>query len=103
MLIRILTNLQSRADSKGVTAQFAWPAISKMVQNVTGQDVDYDAFKAQFDANPELKNIVDNFDENGITIKTKAKKQEPGQVGDAEKAKANVKSSAKRAAARMIG
>jgi hypothetical protein len=103
MIIRILTNLQSRADSKGVTAQFAWPAISKMMQNVTGQDVDYDAFKAQFDSTPELKNIVDNFDENGITIKTKAKKQEPGQVGDKQKAKNAVNTAAKRAAAKMVG
>jgi hypothetical protein len=103
MIIRILTNLQSRADSKGVTAQFAWPAVSKMMQNVTGQDVDYDAFKAQFDATPELKNIVDNFDENGITIKTKAKKQEPGTVGDKQKAKNAVNTSAKRAAAKKLG
>lgn len=73
------------------------------MQNMTGQTVDYDSFKAQFDANPELKNLIDNFDENGIVIKTKAKKQEPGQVGDKDKAMANVKSSAKRAAAKMIG
>jgi hypothetical protein len=103
MLIRVLTNLQGRADSKGVTAKFAWPAISKMMQNTTGQEVDYDAFKSQFDANPQIKNLVDNFDENGITIKTKAKEVEPGQPGDKNKAMANVKSSAKRAAAKMIG
>jgi hypothetical protein len=74
-----------------------------MMQNVTGQDVDYDAFKNQFDANPQLKDLVDNFDENGITIKTKAKKKEPGAVGDKDKAMAGVKASAKRAAAKMVG
>lgn len=85
------------------TAQFSWPAISKMIQNMTGQTVDYDSFKVQFDSSPELKNIIDNFDENGITLKTKAKKVEPGQVGDKAKAMNNVKSAAKRAAAKMIG
>ena len=74
-----------------------------MMQNVSGLDVDYDAFKAQFDTNPNLKGLVDNFDENGITIKTKAKKLEPGQPSDKQKAMANVKSSAKRAAAKMVG
>ncbi len=85
------------------TAQFSWPAISKLMQNMTGQTVDYDSFKVQFDSNPELKNLIDNFDENGIVIKTKAKKVEPGQVGDKAKAMNNVKSAAKRAAAKMVG
>lgn len=102
MLIRILTNLQNRANSKGVTAKFAWPALSKMMQNTTGQEIDYDAFKSQFDANPQLGNLVDNFDENGVVIKTKAKEQEPGKVGDKAKAKAAVNQSAKRAAAKMM-
>lgn len=74
-----------------------------MMQNTTGQEVDYDAFKAQFDANPQLKNIIDNFDANGIVIKTKAKEVEPGKVSDKAKSKAAVDSSAKRAAAKMIG
>ena len=102
MVIRILTNLQSRADSKNTSAQFSWPAISKMMQNTTGQEVDYDAFKSQFDANPQMKSLVDKFDENGITIKTKNKVKEPGQPGDKDKAMANVKTAAKRAAAKMI-
>jgi hypothetical protein len=74
-----------------------------MMQNMTGQTVDYDSFKAEFDKTPELKNLIDNFDENGITIKTKNKVEEPGTVGDKAKAKNAVASSAKRAAAKMIG
>ena len=61
------------------TAQFSWPAISKLIQNMTGQTVDYDSFKIEFDSNPELKNLIDNFDENGITLKTKAKKKAKGK------------------------
>ena len=74
-----------------------------MMQNTTGQEIDYDAFKAEFDANPQMKELVDNFDENGVTIKTKAKKEETGGVGNKSKAKNAVASSAKRAAAKMIG
>jgi hypothetical protein len=85
------------------TAQFSWPAISKLIQNMTGQTVDYDSFKIEFDSNPELKNLIDNFDENGVTLKTKAKKKEPGAVGDKAKSQAAVNTAAKRAAAKMIG
>jgi hypothetical protein len=70
---------------------------------MTGQTVDYDSFKIEFDSNPELKSLIDNFDENGITLKTKAKKTEPGTVSDKAKSKAAVNTAAKRAAAKMIG
>jgi hypothetical protein len=85
------------------TAQFSWPAISKLIQNMTGQTVDYDSFKIEFDSNAELKSLIDNFDENGVTLKTKAKKQEPGTVSDKAKSQAAVNTAAKRAAAKMIG
>ena len=102
-MIRVLSNLKGRADSKGVTAQMAWPALSNIMQNTTGQEIDYDSFKAEFDANPQMKELVDNFDENGIVIKTKAKKEQTGGVGDKTKSKNAVISSAKRAASKMIG
>jgi hypothetical protein len=72
------------------------------MQNTTGQEIDYDAFKAEFDSNPALKNLVDNFDERGITIKTKNKIEKPGVPGDKAKAQKAVNTSAKRAAAKMI-
>jgi hypothetical protein len=103
MLIRILNNLKGRADSKNQAAKFTWSAMSQMMQNITGQEVDYDAFKAEFDANPQLKNLVDNFDENGITIKTKTKAELPGVPGDKAKAQANVMSTAKKAANKLLG
>lgn len=77
--------------------------MSKMMQNITGQEINYDAFKSEFDTNPQLKGLVDKFDENGITIKTKNKVEEPGKVGDKEKAKTAVNAAAKRAAAKMVG
>lgn len=73
------------------------------MQNMTGQEIDYDAFKASFDANPQIKNLVDKFDANGITVKTKNKVPEPGVPADKDKAKAAVNASAKRAAAKMVG
>lgn len=72
-----------------------------MLQNVTGQEVDYDLFKTQFDTNPQLKSLVDRFDGHGITIKTKKQAGEPQSV-PGEKSTGNVEASAKRAAAATL-
>lgn len=72
------------------------------MQNATGQEVDYDAFKSQFDSNPQMKNLVDKFDADGITIKTKNKEKDLAVKADKDKAKASVNAAAKRAAAKMI-
>ena len=44
-----------------------------MRRNVSGIQMDYETFKAQYDSIPQLKNIVNNFDGQGITLKTKEK------------------------------
>ena len=44
-----------------------------MLQNVSGTQMDYETFKAQFDTIPQLKNIVTQFDGRGLTLKTKEK------------------------------
>lgn len=47
-----------------------------MAQNLTGQGLDYEAFKAEFDSNPQIKNLIQSFNADGIVIKTKAKDKE---------------------------
>lgn len=79
-IVRVLSNLQSRANSKKSTAKYSWEAISKMMQNVTGQKIDYDLFKKMFDTNPRVKNLVNRFDGMGIEIKTK-EKERPTEFG----------------------
>ena len=36
------------------------------------QQFDYDGFKQVYDANPELQNLVKNFDDKGVTLATDA-------------------------------
>jgi|694.fasta_scaffold00357_40 hypothetical protein len=79
-LVRVLSSLQHRANSKKATSKFSWDAISKIYQNVTGQDLDYDTFKMIFDKDPNVKNLVQNFSSYGITIKTK-EKEPPTELG----------------------
>jgi hypothetical protein len=70
-----------------------------MLQNVTGQRVDYETFKAEFDAGGPLRDIVDKFDAKGVTVKTK-EKEEP--AGKSDSGKSAVNSMAKRAAANTL-
>tara|TARA_B100001248_G_C27105090_1_gene328744 strand:- start:66 stop:278 length:213 start_codon:yes stop_codon:yes gene_type:complete len=41
------------------------------MNNMDMQQFDYDGFKQVYDANPELQNLVKNFDEKGVTLGTK--------------------------------
>ena len=40
---------------------------------MSGTEMDYETFKAEFDQLPQLKNIVQQFDGRGLTLKTKEK------------------------------
>ena len=95
----MLLNLRGRADSKHSTAHFSWSAISNLLKNSSGQELDYDSFKAEYDTNLQLKNIVKSFDGKGLVLATKAKDAEP--VSNKSSA-SSVDVSAKRAAAKAM-
>lgn len=44
--------------------------MSKLFQNVKGQKIDYETFKTQYDSNPALQRLVQDFNNRTITIKT---------------------------------
>ena len=70
-----------------------------MLQNVSGVQMDYETFKAEFDAIPQLKNIVRQFDGRGVTLKTKEK---PEATQGEPKDKSGVMGAAKRAASKTL-
>ncbi len=69
-----------------------------MLKNFSGSEMDYETFKTQFDAVPQLKNIVDRFDGNGLVLKTKEKPE----ATRSDKDKTSLDQSASRAAAKSI-
>ena len=79
-------------------AQFSWDAISNMLQNVSGTQMDYETFKAEFDQLPQLKNIVDHFNGEGITLKTKEKPE----ATRSDKNTTSLATNASRAAAKSL-
>lgn len=96
-LIRVLSNLQNRANSKKSTAKYSWEAISSMMQNINGQEIDYDLFKMEFDKNPQVKKLVNRFDAQGIEIKTR-EKSPPTEFGQ----KPGIDMSAAKSAAKNV-
>ena len=69
-----------------------------MLKNVSGTEMDYETFKAQFDTIPQLKNIVDRFDGQGVTLKTKEKPE----ATRSDKNNTGLDQAASRAAAKSI-
>ena len=70
-----------------------------MLQNVSGTEMDYETFKAEFDSLPQLKNIVQQFDGRGITLKTKEK---PEATRGEPKSNSSINAAASRAAAKSL-
>lgn len=99
-MFRALTNLQQSADSKKTAAPYTWDAVSNMMKNVTGQKVDYDSFKKLIDSGSRIKDLVDNFDERGLVLKTDVKLKPKVQVQ--KTSTSGIDASAKRAAANTL-
>jgi hypothetical protein len=98
-LQQVLLTLQARADSKRQPAQYSWEAINQILANAEGNSVDYNAFKAEYDSNPNLKGLIHRFDADGLVIKTKNRADDI-PVGDT--GPSDVDRMAKRAAAKEI-
>jgi len=63
-LMTILQHLQSKL---GKGSQVPISAVSNLMRNV-GYGMTYDDFKKMYDANPDLQNLVGNFNQDTITI-----------------------------------
>lgn len=99
MLVRVLSKLKNEQEAKNNSAPYSWQAISSIMQNTTGQALDYKTFKAEVDSNPQMKELFHSFDDQGIYF---VKPPKIGQNADAEQSRAAITSSAKRAAANVL-
>jgi hypothetical protein len=93
--------IQARADQKGQPAFLSFRAMDQIMQNIGGEAFSYESFKEVYDTVPGVKDIVKDFNEEGITIAT----QEGGDDAPAPRddGGANVTASAKRAAKKGLG
>ena len=81
-LANVLKVMQGRANSKSTTSMIPWQAINNMLSSQGYANINHqmlDKIKDKIDPNDEL---IQNYDDKGITLKTKvASPEEPKPVG----------------------
>jgi hypothetical protein len=55
-------------------------ALNKIMQNVKGNQYNFDALKNAYDTDVNLKSLIKNFDKDGITLKTDQTKNDVAPI-----------------------
>ena len=69
-LINILLNMKGDADEKDQPTDISMDAVKQIMSNTGYPAFNYDVFKRIYDADGDLKNVVADFDNEKIVIKT---------------------------------
>ena len=69
-LVNVLPNMKGDADEKDQSSEISMDAVASIMSNTGYPAFNYDVFKRMYDDGQELKNIVADFDQEKIVIKT---------------------------------
>ena len=69
-LVNVLSNMKGDADEKDQPSDVSMDAVAGIMNNTGYPAFNYDVFKRMYDDGQELKNIVADFDNEKIVIKT---------------------------------
>ena len=69
-LVNTLTNMRGDANDDDQTAQISFDALDQIMKNTGYPTFNYDLFKTIYDSGDTLKNVVDDFDQEKIVLKT---------------------------------
>jgi hypothetical protein len=69
-LVNVLSNMKGDADDKDQSSEISMDAVAGIMNNTGYPAFNYDVFKRMYDDGEELKNIVADFDNEKIVIKT---------------------------------
>jgi len=69
-LVNTLTNMRGDANDDDQTAQISFDALDQLMKNTGYPTFNYDLFKTIFNKSETLKNVVDDFDQEKIVLKT---------------------------------
>ena len=70
-LVNTLMNMKGDADEKDQSSEISFDAVENIMTNIGYPAFNYDIFKQMYDQGESLKNVVADFDEEKIVIKTK--------------------------------
>ena len=69
-LVNTLMNMKGDADDKDQSSEISFDAVENIMTNIGYPSFNYDIFKQMYDQGEALKNVVSDFDEEKIVIKT---------------------------------
>ena len=100
-LINVLSNMKGDADDKDKSSEISMDAVASIMNNTGYPAFNYDVFKKMYDDGKELKNIVADFDQDKIVIKTDQEAADDPEMdfdnqGSTDKVKPMAKSAMKR-------
>lgn len=97
-LVNTLTNMRGDANDDDQTAQISFDALDQIMKNTGYPTFNYDLFKTIYDNGDTLKNVVDDFDQEKIVLKTeKQAEKDPAMDFDNQGSTDKVKQMAKSA------
>ena len=71
-LINVLMNMKGDADEKDEPSDISMDAVKQIMSNTGYPAFNYDVFKRIYDQDGDLQNVVADFDQEKIVIKTDA-------------------------------
>ena len=69
-LVNVLSNMKGDADEKDQSSEISMDAVAGIMNNTGYPAFNYDVFKRIYDADGDLKNVVADFDNEKIVVKT---------------------------------
>ena len=71
-IINVLMNMKGDADERDESSEISMDAVKQIMSNTGYPAFNYDVFKRIYDQDGDLKNVVADFDNEKIIIKTDA-------------------------------
>lgn len=68
--MNVLMNMKGDADEKNQSSEISMDAVKGIMSNTGYPAFNYDVFKSIYDQEEDLQNLVADFDEDKIVIKT---------------------------------
>jgi len=97
-IINVLMNMKGDADERDESSEISMDAVKQIMSNTGYPAFNYDVFKRIYDADGDLKNVVADFDNEKIIIKTDAEaEKDPAMDYDDQGSTDTVKKMAKSA------
>jgi len=97
-VINVLMNMRGDADEKDQPTDISMDAVKQIMSNTGYPAFNYDVFKRIYDQDGDLKNVVADFDQEKIIVKTDHEaEKEPGMDYDDQGSTDVVKKMAKSA------